>query len=170
MAGAVAVGFFAAGYAFAEVGTKDGKIGPAALGRTRWLTTAVFLDGHPETNVKGDYLGVVGLSMWDVQTNRYEFFDPATGESKLEHGGGGYFFFTGDGKHHVNVPDGGHSVVVRKLETLNDRQFIYSRIVPEKFIEGSPLVKIYVVHRPYHGSLNTQFTTQSAGSGSGSRL
>ena len=71
------------------------KIDPEALMRTAWLTTEVRLDGHPETNVKDDYPGVVGLSLWDTRTNRYEFFDTKTGASKLAQGGAGYFFVTG---------------------------------------------------------------------------
>jgi hypothetical protein len=137
-------------------------IEPDALGRTRWLTTEVYIEGHPDVNLKDEYLGVVGLSMWDMQTNRYEFFDTVTGASRLNEGGGGYFFITGDRKYHVNVPDKGNGAVVRKLEVLHDSEFTYSRVVPEKLIEGNPPVKIYVVHKPYHGLVKTQFTPRGS--------
>lgn len=48
----------------------------------RWLTTKVYLDGAPETDVKAKYPGVVGISTWDPERNRYEFFYTDTGESK----------------------------------------------------------------------------------------
>jgi Domain of unknown function (DUF4822) len=147
-----ALGFIGAGMA-----EDASKINPEALGKTRWLTTEVHLDGHPETSVKDEYPGVVGLSLWDMQTNRYEFFDTETGASKLAEGGGGYFFITGDKRRHVLVPDGG-GAVVRKLEVLDDTEFTYTRVVPEKMIEGAPPVKIWVVHKPYHGPLTFRFT------------
>lgn len=42
----------------------------------RWLTTKVYIDGAPETDVKAKYPGVVGISTWDPESNRYEFFTP----------------------------------------------------------------------------------------------
>lgn len=53
----------------------------------RWLTTKVYLDGAPETDVKAKYPGVVGISTWDPERNRYEFFYTDTGESKYNNGG-----------------------------------------------------------------------------------
>jgi hypothetical protein len=133
-------------------------VDPEALSRTPWLTTAVYIDGHPETNVKDDYLGVVGLALWDTQRNRYEYFDTETGASKLAQGGGGYFFVTGDKSTHVIVPDIGGGAVARKIERLDDAEFTYTRIVPEKLIAGNRPVKIWVVHKPYRGPLKFQFT------------
>ena len=40
----------------------------------RWLTTKVYIEGAPETDVKAKYPGVVGISTWDPERNRYEFF------------------------------------------------------------------------------------------------
>lgn len=57
----------------------------------RWLTTKVYIEGAPQTDVKDKYPGVVGISTWDPERNRYEFFYTDTGESKYNNGGGGYF-------------------------------------------------------------------------------
>lgn len=48
---------------------------PNALGSSpQWLTTRVYIEGAPEQDVKASYPGVVGISMWDPQRNRYKFF------------------------------------------------------------------------------------------------
>ncbi len=135
------------------------RIDPEALGKTPWLTTEVRREDRPDVNVKDDYLGVVGLSLWDTGNNRYEFFDTETGASKLAHGGGGYYFVTGNKRHHILVPEGG-GVVKRRLEVLDDAEFAYTRVVPERLIEGNPLVTIRVVHRPYRGALKIRFTAR----------
>ncbi|WP_426155227.1 DUF4822 domain-containing protein [Pseudomonas sp. TSRC2-2] len=122
----------------------------------RWLTTKVYVEGAPQTDVKEKYPGVVGISTWDPETNRYEFFYTDTGESKYKNGGGGYFFVTGDQKKHVLVPDiGPTKSIVRRLETLNKNEFTYSREVPRDMIESNPPVRIHVVHAPYTGSVKT---------------
>jgi len=123
----------------------------------RWLTTKVYIEGAPQTDVKAKYPGVVGISTWDPETNRYEFFYTDTGESKYNNGGGGYFFVTGDQRQHVLVPDiGPNKTIVRRLETLNKNEFTYSREVPRDMIESNPPVRIHVVHAPYTGSVVTK--------------
>lgn len=123
----------------------------------RWLTTKVYVEGAPQTDVKTSYPGVVGISTWDPETNRYEFFYTDTGESKYDNGGGGYFFVTGDQQQHVLVPDKGPvKTIVRRLETLNKNVFTYSREVPRDMIENNPPVRIHVVHAPYTGSVETR--------------
>lgn len=122
----------------------------------RWQTTKVYIEGAPQTDVKEKYPGVVGISTWDPQRNRYEFFYSDTGESKYNHGGGGYFFLTGDQNTHILVPDKGPiKTVVRRLETLNQHEFTYSREVPRDMENNNPLVRIHVVHTPYTGTVVT---------------
>ncbi|MDP2147964.1 MAG: DUF4822 domain-containing protein, partial [Pseudomonas sp.] len=73
----------------------------------QWLTTKVYIEGAPQIDVKDKYPGVVGISMWDPERNRYEFFYADTGLSKYDNGGGGYFLVTGDKTTHILVPDKG---------------------------------------------------------------
>ncbi|WDR35444.1 DUF4822 domain-containing protein [Pseudomonas serboccidentalis] len=123
----------------------------------RWLTTRVYIEGAAETDVKANYPGVVGISTWDPERNRYEFFHVDTGHSKYNNGGGGYFFVTGDHKQHVLVPDiGTTKTIVRRMETLSKNEFTYSREVPRDMVEGNPPVRIYVVHAPYTGTVETK--------------
>ena len=131
-----------------------------ALGTSpRWLTTKVYIEGAPEVDVKDKYPGVVGISMWDPERNRYEFFYTDTGLSKYEQGGRGYFMVTGDRKTHILVPDKGpNRTVVRRLEALNNQEFTYSREVPRDMIETNEAVRIYVVHAPYKGTIKTTAT------------
>ncbi len=128
-----------------------------ALGTSpRWLTTKVYIEGAPEIDVKDMYPGVVGISAWDPERNRYEFFYADTGLSKYDNGGGGYFMVTGDKKSHILIPDNGPTrTIVRQLETLNTQEFTYSREVPRDMIDANPLVRIHVVHAPYTGSVTT---------------
>lgn len=100
---------------------------------------------------------MVGISTWDPERNRYEFFYTDTGKSKYDNGGGGYFFVTGDQKKHILVPDVGPiKTVTRRLETLNSNEFTYSREVPRDMVDTNPLVRIYVVHAPYTGTIETK--------------
>jgi hypothetical protein len=123
----------------------------------RWLTTKVYIEGAPQTDVKEKYPGVVGISTWDPERNRYEFFYTDTGASKYNQGGGGYFFVTGDKQTHVLVPDvGSTKTVVRQLETLNANEFTYSREVPRDMVNNNPMVRIHVVHAPYTGTVVTK--------------
>lgn len=93
----------------------------------QWLTTKVYIEGEPDKDVKASYPGVVGISMWDPQRNRYEFFYTDTGRSKHPDGGGGYFMVTGDKKTHILIPDiGPTKTIVRRLEKLDNREFTYS--------------------------------------------
>ncbi|KQN53027.1 S-layer protein [Pseudomonas sp. Leaf48] len=125
----------------------------------QWLTTKVYIEGTPEVDVKEKYPGVVGISMWDPERNRYEFFYTDTGRSKYENGGGGYFMVTGDKKTHILVPDKGTvRTVVRRLEALNDEEFTYSRTVPRDMVETNPPVRIFVVHEPYKGPIKTSMS------------
>ncbi|AZE67476.1 protein of unknown function [Pseudomonas synxantha] len=131
-----------------------------ALGTSpQWLTTKVYIEGAPDVDVKDKYPGVVGISMWDPERNRYEFFYTDTGRSKYEQGGGGYFLVTGDRKTHILVPDKGpHRSIVRRLEALNTEEFTYSREVPRDMVETNENVRIYVVHAPYKGPIKTTTT------------
>ncbi|MBB6287083.1 MULTISPECIES: DUF4822 domain-containing protein [unclassified Pseudomonas] len=122
----------------------------------QWLTTKVYIEGEPDTDVKANYPGVVGISMWDPQRNRYEFFYTDTGRSKYADGGGGYFLVTGDKQTHILVPDVGPTrTIVRRLEKLDSSEFTYSREVPRDMVSTNPPVRIYVVHAPYTGPMKT---------------
>ena len=124
----------------------------AALSSTVWLTTAVYEDGNRAIDLSEKYPAVVGISLWDACRNRFEYFDPRTGDSRSAIGGSGYFLFTGDGNYQITLPD--HSGPVRRrMDVMTPQEFTYSRTVPEGMATGSREVVIQVVHTPYQGVL-----------------
>jgi hypothetical protein len=133
-------------------------IDPTALTSTIWHTTAVYEGEDRSRNVIERYPSVVGISIWDAGSNRFEYFDPATGLSRRTQGGVGYFFITGDKRYQINVFDAGGKPLVRRLEVLNRREFTYSRVVPRNMAEGNSNVTIHVVHTPYAGPFKIRFS------------
>lgn len=122
------------------------------LSSTAWLTTAVYEGDDRTRNLVDQYPAVVGVSLWNACSNRFEYFDPADGTSRRTNGGGGYFFFTGDGTHQITVADHGPALR-RRMESLDAKTFTYSRRVPRHFMEGQPEITLYVEHTPYTGRL-----------------
>ncbi|MFL6956328.1 DUF4822 domain-containing protein [Nocardiopsis yanglingensis] len=122
------------------------------LAATAWLTTAVYEGDDRTRNLIDRYPAVVGVSLWDACSNRFEYFDPEDGASRLAKGGGGYFLFTGDGIHQVTLPDHG-PVLRRRMEVLDAGTFTYSRQVPRAFMEGHPEITLHVEHTPFRGAL-----------------
>ncbi|MEG0184809.1 MAG: DUF4822 domain-containing protein [Stenotrophomonas sp.] len=122
------------------------QAGPSALtlSRTVWLTTAVYEGTDRSHNVIDQYPAVVGVSLWDACSNRFEYFDPASGASRRATGGAGYFLFTGDGISQITLPDNGPTLR-RRMEVLDASEFTYSRRVPRHFIAGQPEVTLHVV-------------------------
>ena len=154
-AGLLITGLFNSSESYAKPAAPEPDVF-ALASSPQWLTTKVYIEGEPDKDVKASYPGVVGLSMWDPQRNRYEFFYTDTGRSKYADGGGGYFLVTGDKKTHILVPDvGPNRSVVRRLEKLDNSEFTYSREVPRDMVSTNPPVRIYVVHAPYTGPIKT---------------
>ncbi|MDQ0703541.1 hypothetical protein QF043_002333 [Pseudomonas sp. W3I7] len=155
LTGLCLIGLFKSSESYATPTAPERDI-QALASSPQWLTTKVYIEGAPDKDVKANYPGVVGISMWDPQRNRYEFFYADTGLSKYADGGGGYFLVTGDKNTHILVPDVGPvKTVVRRLEKLDKNEFTYSREVPRDMIANNPPVRIYVVHAPYIGPIKT---------------
>lgn len=134
------------------------SIEPNELASTVWQTTAVYEENDRSHNVIERYPGVVGISIWDAASNRFEYFDPSTGQSRLTQGGAGYFFITGDRRYQINVFDSDGKALLRRLEVLNRQEFTYSRVVPRNMTSGSPEIRIHVVHTPYAGPFKISFS------------
>lgn len=122
------------------------------LAGTAWLTTAVYEGDDRTRNLIDQYPAVVGVSLWDACSNRFEYFDPEDGTSRLAKGGG-YFLFTGDGFHQITLPDHGPALR-RRMEVLEAGTFTYSRQVPRSFMEGQPEITLRVEHTPFRGALS----------------
>jgi hypothetical protein len=152
---ALAAALLAPAYVHASPACTGASPDAQVLTEKTWLTTAVYEGDDRSTNLAARYPGVVGISLWDACSNRYEYFDPATGRSRSQQGGAGWFFFTGDRQYQHTVSDNG-SQLRRKMEVLNPKEFTYSRQVPKDMREGQPLVTIHVVHTPYTEAFQVQ--------------
>lgn len=134
---------------------KQKEIYPDALPSNVWQTTAVYEAQNMSLNVIDKYPGVVGVSIWDANTNRFEYFDPTDWTTRAKNGGAGYFLITGNKREQINFFDNG-VVLARTLEKLTPNEFTYSRTVPREMKSGAPDVTIFVVHTPL--KVEHQFT------------
>lgn len=154
---ALASVLLAPGYAMATQACTGASPDAQVLAGKPWLTTAVYEGDDRSNNLVERYPGVVGISLWDACSNRFEFFDPATGLSRSQQGGAGWFFFTGDRQYQHTLSDKG-TQLRRKMEVNNPTEFTYSRQVPRELRTGEPLVTIHVVHTPYTGTFQVKPT------------
>ncbi|WP_060204164.1 DUF4822 domain-containing protein [Sporosarcina koreensis] len=111
------------------------------LTSTNWQGTEVYdEEGNDLTEENSNF---IGLAKYDQVTNRYEFFDKATGETR---GDEGIFFITNDGEKRILISQSmGYQAVVDITEITNEI-FTYKRMGVDK--DGNE-VEVYVEHVPY---------------------
>lgn len=111
------------------------------LTSTNWQGTEVYdEEGNDLTEENSNF---IGLAKYDQETNRYEFFDKATGETR---GDEGIFFITKDGEKRILISQSmGYQAVVDITEITHEI-FTYKRMGVDK--EGNE-VEVYVEHVPY---------------------
>lgn len=111
------------------------------LTSTNWQGTEVYdEEGNDLTEENSNF---IGLAKYDQETNRYEFFDKATGETR---GDEGIFFITKDGEKRILISQSmGYQAVVAITE-ITDEIFTYKRMGVDK--DGNE-VEVYVEHVPY---------------------
>lgn len=120
------------------------------LGSTLWVgTTVTDADGNDLTAENSQFISV---AKYDAKTNKYEFFDATTGESK---GDFGYFDVIRDNKFRVHVSQGKEYAAYLELTTISNEVFTYSRMGKDK--DGNEVV-VFVEHVPYTGDLNPEFS------------
>ncbi len=128
---------------------EESKPGQDLLGSTNWQgTTVTDQNGNDVTALNA---GFIGLARYDATTNRYEFYDAATG---LSRGDSGIYFLTQDQKKRVLISQTRNYNVVVDILTLNTDLFTYQRM--GKLLDGSEGL-VDVAHVPYAGEL--EFTT-----------
>ncbi|MBG9454473.1 lipoprotein [Lysinibacillus sphaericus] len=95
----------------------------------------------------------ISLAKYDANTNKYEFFNPETGESRGDYG----YFNVIDGnklRAHVSIGDNKYGAVLEITE-LNNKKFTYQRTGKDK--DGKDIT-VFVEHEPYTGKFKPEFT------------
>ncbi len=125
--------------------------GDEILANTLWQgTIALDEDGNDVSEFNSNFLG---LAKYDDTTNKYEFFDPNTGESRGDYG---YFNVVNGNKirAHVSLGENKYGAILEITE-LNEGKFTYKRNGKDK--DGNDII-ITVEHVPYQGDLTVDFT------------
>lgn len=127
--------------------------GDKILADTLWHGTVVLDEaGNDVTEFNSNF---ISIAKYDANTNKYEFFNPETGESRGDYG---YFDVIHDNKirAHVSVGDNKYGVALEITE-ITDKKFTYKRTGKDK--DGNDLT-VFVEHEPYTGEFNPNFTIQ----------
>jgi len=124
--------------------------GDKILAGTLWQgTVALDENGHDVSSYNSNYLG---LAKYDDKTNKYEFFDAKTGESRGDYG---YFDVVHGNKIRAHVSLGMKYGAVLELTELNENKFTYKRKGKDK--DGKDIT-ITVEHIPYDGDIKLKFS------------
>ncbi|WP_026568596.1 DUF4822 domain-containing protein [Bacillus sp. UNC41MFS5] len=124
--------------------------GDKILAGTLWQgTVALDENGNDVSSYNSNYLG---LAKYDDKTNKYEFFDAKTGESRGDYG---YFDVVHGNKIRAHVSLGMKYGAVLELTELNENKFTYKRKGKDK--DGKDIT-ITVEHIPYNGNIKLKFS------------
>lgn len=125
--------------------------GTAILAKTLWNGTRVVDEaGKDVTEANRNF---ISLAKYDDATNKYEFFQLDTGESR---GDFGYFSVLDHNqiRAHVSLGENKYGVAL-PLTELTPEKFTYTRM--GKNNEGQD-IRVFVEHEPYQGKLIPTFT------------
>lgn len=127
--------------------SKDGDI---ILGEKLWNGTKVLdQDGNDLTEYNANF---ISLAKFDNDTNKYEFFNIETGESRGDYG---YFdVINSKVRAHVSIGENKYGAAL-ELTELNGDRFTYKRM--GKNAEGEDVI-IFVEHEPYQGDYKPEFS------------
>ena len=125
--------------------------GDKVLADTLWQGTVVLdAEGNDVTQYNSNF---ISIAKYDADTNKYEFFNPETGESRGDYG----FFNVLHGnklRAHVSIGENKYGAVLEITE-LNNKKFTYLRTGKDK--DGKDIT-VFVEHEPYTGKFKPEFT------------
>ncbi|WP_088809320.1 MULTISPECIES: DUF4822 domain-containing protein [Listeria] len=139
-----------------QLNSQTGKImkyvdGDKILGNRLWNGTKVL--DEKGNDVTAQNRNFISLAKFDSKTNKYEFYNLQTGESRMDYG---YFDVLHGNKIRAHVSIGTNKYgAALELTELNPNKFTYKRI--GKDAAGNDVV-VFVEHEPYKGQLNPKFS------------
>ncbi|MED1468876.1 DUF4822 domain-containing protein [Bacillus salipaludis] len=125
--------------------------GDKILGSTLWHGTKVLdANGNDVTKYNSNF---ISLAKFEDKTNKYEFFNEETGQSRGDYG---YFDIVHENKirAHVSIGDRKYGAVL-ELTELNNHKFTYKRTGKDK--DGKDIT-VFVEHEPYTGDLKPKLS------------
>lgn len=125
--------------------------GAKLLGQTLWNGTKVIDEaGNDVTAFNQNF---ISLAKFAADTNKYEFFNLATGVSR---GDFGYFDVVNHNKirAHVSIGQNKYGAAL-ELTELNNKKFTYKRLGKD---QAGNDITVFVEHQPYAGEFKPEFS------------
>lgn len=125
--------------------------GDKILGGTLWHGTKVLDEtGNDVTQFNSNF---ISLAKFDEKSNKYEFFNSETGQSRGDYG---YFDVLHENKirAHVSIGNNKYSAAL-ELTELNNKKFTYKRTGKD---QAGKDITVFVEHEPYTGDIKPQFS------------
>ncbi|MDA1655165.1 MULTISPECIES: DUF4822 domain-containing protein [Bacillus cereus group] len=125
--------------------------GDKILGGTLWHGTQVLDEaGNDITQFNSNF---ISLAKFDDKSNKYEFFNSETGQSRGDYG---YFDVLHENKIRAHVSIGNNKYgAALELTELNNKKFTYKRTGKD---QAGKDITVFVEHEPYTGDINPQFS------------
>lgn len=125
--------------------------GDKILGGTLWHgTKALDEAGNDVTQFNSNF---ISLAKFDDKSNKYEFFNSETGQSRGDYG---YFDVVHENKIRAHVSIGNNKYgAALELTELNNKKFTYKRTGKD---QAGKDITIFVEHEPYKGDIKPQFS------------
>ncbi|NIA59648.1 DUF4822 domain-containing protein [Bacillus pacificus] len=125
--------------------------GDKILGGTLWHGTKVLDEtGNDVTQFNSNF---ISLAKFDEKSNKYEFFNSETGQSRGDYG---YFDVLHENKIRAHVSIGNNKYgAALELTELNNKKFTYKRTGKD---QAGKDITVFVEHEPYTGDIKPQFS------------
>ena len=125
--------------------------GDKILGGTLWHGTKVLDEASNDiTQFNSNF---ISLAKFDDKSNKYEFFNSETGQSRGDYG---YFDVLHENKIRAHVSIGNNKYgAALELTELNNKKFTYKRTGKDR---AGKDITVFVEHEPYTGDIKPQFS------------
>ncbi len=126
--------------------------GNQKLANTYWKWTVALDDNW--NDVTKTNMNYIGLAKYDSNTNRYEFFDANTWESRWDKW---VYFVTNDNKKRINISETFNYSAIIELIDLDENIFTYKRMGKNDSWDD---ISVNVEHIPYNWEFDLKFSDE----------